>query len=138
MHIAVVFARAHIGRQHALAIPARTAASVGKVLLDRPLVPKLAARKNSQTPRFVLTTRSCVRYARSKRCNLLLRRALFFRNICDIAFPFLLVQNSAVVLLVVYNELAIFRISSCDFCMFLYSYFFTSHVLARVLISYCY
>ena len=48
MHIAVVFARAHIGRQHALAVPARTAvttASVGKALLDRRLVPKLAALK---------------------------------------------------------------------------------------------
>lgn len=53
MHIAVAFARAHIGRQHALAVPARTAvtiASVGKVLLDRPLVPKLAALKELSNP----------------------------------------------------------------------------------------
>ena len=53
MHIAVVFARAHIGRQHALAVPARTAmmiASVGKVLLDRSLVPKLAALKELSNP----------------------------------------------------------------------------------------
>jgi len=52
MHIAVVFAWAHIGRQRALAIPAGTAvmiASVGKVLLDRPLVPKLAALKTHKS-----------------------------------------------------------------------------------------
>ena len=48
MYIAVVFARAHIARQRALAVPAGTAvtiASVSKVLLDCPLVPKLAAPK---------------------------------------------------------------------------------------------
>ena len=48
MYIAVLFARAHIERQRALAVPAGTAvtiASVRKVLLDCPLVPKLAAPK---------------------------------------------------------------------------------------------
>jgi len=52
MHIAVVFARAHIGRQHALAVPAGTAmtiASIGKVLLDRALVPKLAVLKTHKS-----------------------------------------------------------------------------------------
>ena len=52
MHIAVVFARAHIRRQRALAVPAGTAvtiASVGKVLLDRPLMPKLAALKTRKS-----------------------------------------------------------------------------------------